>query len=226
MHAAPGSRRQVPRSLTYDPKLAAMLSNPVAEIETLRGATLGSIATPRSLPAGGAVALFGTGKLSTTFDLVAEITLPAGKPVAFGLAVLASSAGGPGAGVDINVPNVVAGVLLHINVSAPDQATGARTVDVSASVPHATAVGFNNSHSFQHPDAAAIELRVLVDRMMVEAFVGGGRGVVTTPVLLPGKDPLAGGAFLFSPGYAESAVDIASATAWEMGCGWASYPYQ
>ena len=46
---------------------------------------------------------------------------------------------------------------------------GSWTVDVSASVPHATAVGFNNSHSFQHPDAAVIELRVLVDRMMVEA---------------------------------------------------------
>ena len=55
----------------------------------------------------------------------------------------------------------------------------------------------------------------------VEAFIGGGRGVVSTPVLFPGKDPKRVGAMITA---GSGGVTVDSGSAWEMGCGWAQYP--
>ena len=57
--------------------------------------------------------------------------------------------------------------------------------------------------------------------VLVEAFVGDGRGVVTTPVLAPGKDPTKAGCFLSA---GAGSVTVNSFGAYEMGCGWAQYP--
>ena len=77
--------------------------------------------------------------------------------------------------------------------------------------------------SFELPATeTTLALRILADRTLVEAFVGDGRGVVTTPVLAPGKDPTKAGCFL-SAG-AGGTVTVNSYEAYEMGCGWAQYP--
>ena len=43
------------------------------------------------------------------------------------------------------------------------------------------------------------------------------------PVLLPGKDPARNGV-VFGAGPGGGTYILESATAWPMGCGWASYP--
>ena len=81
-------------------------------------------------------------------------------------------------------------------------------------------------------------IRVLVDRTIVETFVGGGRGVVATPVLAPGgnrtgiyfaagstdnsKDAALTG--LGGVAAAATGVTVADVVVWSMGCGWASFP--
>ena len=198
----------VPRSITYDRTLQALIAQPVAELATLRGDVLGAVSATTTVEPGGALAVFKKGATATAFDLEAEISLPAGKAASFGAAILASAADN-------------AAVLLNVNVSAPGP-DGVREVNMSASVPHATAAGYNATHSFRHPDAPVIALRVLADRMMVEIFVGGGRGAVTTPVLAPGKEPLNAGAYILAG--VDTELVVAAASAWKMGCGWARYP--
>ena len=71
----------------------------------------------------------------------------------------------------------------------------------------------------------------------VEAFIGGGRGVVSTPVLFPGKNPKRVGATIAAAapaaaaaaaaagaGAAGAGLTLESASAEAMGCGWAQYP--
>ena len=66
-----------------------------------------------------------------------------------------------------------------------------------------------------------MQLRVLVDRSIVETFAGSGRGVVSTPVLNPGKDLTRTGVFLIA---GDQSVTVMESSAWAMGCGWGSYP--
>ena len=68
-------------------------------------------------------------------------------------------------------------------------------------------------------------LRILVDKAIIEVFVGGGRGVLALPVLAPPPKPSeeGGGTFLFvEPG--GQAATVSTVMAWEMGCGWSAYP--
>jgi hypothetical protein len=124
---------------------------------------------------------------------------------------------------------------------------GLRRVNVTAGVPGTSrkSAAYNSSFSFNITGTAtSMAVRVLADRTLVELFVAGGLGVVTTPVLAPGKDPSRAGAFVFVPQSAAQsaagdddsaeaaaaaegggAVTVSSASAWEMGCGWAPGGY-
>jgi hypothetical protein len=54
----------------------------------------------------------------------------------------------------------------------------------------------------------------------LELFLGSGRGVVALPVTpTPGRTQL-----YIDSIEGEEAVVVSSASAWEMGCGWAQYP--
>ena len=108
----------------------------------------------------------------------------------------------------------VAEVLLTINATT---LPGYTTYSVSAEVPFATTATYNTTLAFNMSDAT-LPLRVVADRTLVEVFLGGGRGVVSTPVLAPGKSPDNGGVFFSAPA---APFTVASASAWEMGCGWA-----
>ena len=175
-----------------------MLALPVKELETLRNASLGA-RTATTVDAAHPLAAFDT--TSTTFDLEAELTLPVN-----GSATVALLAASPS----------VAEVLLTINATT---LPGYTTYSVSAEVPFATTATYNTTLAFNMSDGAAtLPLRVVADRTLVEVFLGGGRGVVSTPVLVPGKSPDNGGVFFSAPA---APYTVASASAWEMGCGWA-----
>ena len=197
-----GSCLTVPRELTYAYSAATgegrMLALPVKEIETLRNASLG-VRTAITVDAAHPLAAFDT--TSTTFDLEAELTLPVN-----GSATVALLAASPS----------VAEVLLTINATT---LPGYTTYSVSAEVPFATTATYNTTLAFNMSGGeATLPLRVVADRTLVEVFVGGGRGVVSTPVLEPGKSPDNGGVFFSAPA---APYTVASASAWEMGCGWA-----
>jgi hypothetical protein len=63
--------------------------------------------------------------------------------------------------------------------------------------------------------ATTLAVRALLDRTILEVFIGNGRLAITSAVGAP--PPTARGAYVT----AHSAVGVAGASAWEMGCGWA-----
>ena len=88
-------------------------------------------------------------------------------------------------------------------------------------MPHATNAAFNTSGiTFLLPASEPLAIRALADRVLVEVFVGGGRGVVSRPCS-PGERPHAGGRVRHQLG--RCALTLASSAAWAMGCGWARY---
>ncbi len=151
----------VPREVNYDPKLQKLLALPIREIATLRGASLASITTPLSVPAGSSHPLVTSG---TSFDFESAVSLPTpGTRVSFTLAVLAAS------GTD-------AEVLIQVNISALDHSAAdtttavAHNVSVAVGVPGATSkqANVNTTLSFLLPSTEAnLALRVLVDRSIV-----------------------------------------------------------
>lgn len=221
-----------PREITYDANLQRLHALPVAELAQLRGETLGEYTQPTPVSPGvaGAVALFEDGKGSTSFDLEAEVKLPSSTGIdstKFQLSLLASSTHN----AEVIVKIVVGAVSTDTGGSG-----GVRLVNVTTGVPGATSrrqPGYNSSLSFPFPATESVlALRVLADRTLVELFVGNGRGVVTTPVLAPGKDSSRTGAFLSVPSVGDVAggtdapvVTLQSARAWEMGCGWSPGGY-
>ena len=68
-----------------------------------------------------------------------------------------------------------------------------------------------------------LAVRVLADRTIIETYVGGGRGVVTSPVGRPPNDLASAKVFLRNTD-TRAALMVESLEAWELGCGWASYP--
>eukprot|EP01052_Picozoa_sp_SAG31_P037127 SAG31_NODE_4745_length_2985_cov_2.095634_1_plen_216_part_00 len=212
-HNGPGTSncQTIPRELTYDSVKQKLLSLPAAEITSLRTGIISkhsavhvAIEHPLSLVNGG----------TTSFDLEFVVELPqvASNSSWFGLSILAS----PSA-------TTKAAVLLSFNVSASATASN-RAVIMSLGVPdQPRRSALNTTVAFELPvGSAAMEVRVLVDRSIVEIFAGGGRGVISVPVLSPGKDPAATEVLLNSQ--AAAGVDLGSSCAWAMGCGWARYP--
>jgi sucrose-6-phosphate hydrolase SacC (GH32 family) len=220
-----------PREITYDVDLQRLHALPVAELAQLRGKSLGEQTrpTPISPGAAGAVALFEDGKGSTSFDLELEVALPSSTgsgSTEFELSLLASST----TNAEVIATVAIGAVALNTGGS-----TGVRQINVTTGVPGTTPrrqPGYNSSLSFPFPATERVlALRVLADRTLVELFVGNGRGVVTTPVLAPGKDSSRTGAFLSVSATAEAGridapkVTLQSARAWEMGCGWSPGGY-
>jgi sucrose-6-phosphate hydrolase SacC (GH32 family) len=221
-----------PREVFYDPQLQKLRALPVMELASLRQEVLG---TRQSVPVTAAkpIAIFDDAKTSLSFDLEVEISLPGtrarsgvgdGISIAFGLAIMAATSTDAEVFLDV----IVSETVYHGNGNSNGNGNGFRTVNISTGVPHTTPkqATLNASFSFQLPEGEAdhIALRVLADRTIVEVFVGEGRGVITTGVLSPGAQDLTHNkAFLYTK-EETSSVQIKSATAWAMGCGWARYP--
>ena len=195
----------IPRELTYDTALNSLRSNPVAELAKLRGAALGSLAAPVTLPGAGgpALAVFDAGKTSVTSDMELIVAVPT-EGLSFGVAIMAAD-------------RDTAEIILHVH-AGPSGSDGLRPVNLSvtsAGKPYAAG-------SFVVPsDEKTMAVRVLADRMLAEIFVASGRAVVAVPVAAPGKAPKNAGAYVFAD---KTSVTVKSADAWRMGCGWARYP--
>jgi hypothetical protein len=196
------------REITYEHASQQLLMWPVDELLQLRDPTpLGTLSAPASLPnAHATTALFTSN--STSFDAEATLALPSsGGKTSFGMAIMAARApvaGGP----------VSASAVLMVIVSAVDPADGARLVSMSlASLASKDPSDHLIQYNFSLP-ASETELgvRVLADAELVEAFVAGGRGVITIPTVAP----VHGGAGLYLLGGAAGAATVESATAWAM----------
>ena len=191
-----------PREVEYEPRTNRLVSRPVAELRALRGAVLGRrgrnvLAPSETLP------LFDPGSGSLTFDLVLNVTLPAAGPVALTVAVGAASA-------------VDAALSALVNVGAPCARSGLRNVTVTGlSFP-----GFAAPLRFPlfAPAAGAeLPIRVLADRTIAELFVAGA--AVSGPMADTSNRTAA-----YVAADASTGVTVGSSIAWDMGCGWATYP--
>ncbi len=76
-------------------------------------------------------------------------------------------------------------------------------------------LGADVRYSFAAPASAPLSVRVLVDTILVESFVGGGRGVASVP--LKQAPPRASKASLWVAGTGARV----KGSVWAMGCGWA-----
>ena len=228
------------RELKYDVAHKALVSNPVEELEQLRTSSLANMTAPISIPAGGSSEIPGTAHndAAASSDVLITFELPAdGSAVAFGACVLASS--GPRGG-GLGQPEVggpwrpgglcgdaanSSGVPVLANLSAVDPEDGTRSGTVSIGVqrlPHPVFITI-------YKDETEFDMRILVDRCIVEAFVMGGRHAFTSmgpqDAHEAGKNPVPsvpGTAMLLM---AETAITVKSAQVYSMGCGWTDPPY-
>ena len=197
-----------PREVLYDAPTQSLRSLPINELKLLREASIGlALSKPLPVAAGASLALLASNVTgSTGFDLGVEIALNAADTAELSLLILAASA-------DETNGAPAAQVTLTIAVGAVVGGLRAATLSASPGVSNA---------SFAIPAAElTLSLRVLVDRNLVESFVGGGRAVVTSPVGKSG-DMAAAKVFLVNKG--SKALTVSSVQAFEMSCGRASYP--
>ena len=207
------------REVSYDPKLATLISNPVRELVQLRNGTLASEQNVRVAP-GTPHVVPGTGAPAdaSTADVVLRIALPAATSTAaaVGVSVLANvSAGAP-----------FGGILTIVSFSAPD-ANGTMTALASIRTLNPCGSGSEGLVQASFPilnGEAALDLRILVDRSVVEVFVQGGRAVFSktfAPSVIYVSDiHVAVHAFGDAPLTLET-IDVHS-----MGCGWTDPPWQ
>lgn len=217
----------VPRELNYDDTTQRLLTNPVAELAALRNGTIASEEGVHLTPSR-VHTMQGTGDgAAASADIEVEFALPpSGKESAvFSVIVLANKGYVVGDGGN----NISSGVTVTLAVSArqPDGTRiGTATISAVGAAPCLAASPYCQNSTIPEngrPAKAsfavlagevAVALRILVDRVLVEAFVQHGR-VAFTKSFIPQRwqdsavHLLAGG---------EATVN--KAAVWSMGCGW------
>ena len=208
----------MPREIHYHPRLRTLVANPVRELVSLRNGTLTqekevglSAGVPHMLPgtAGGEAA---------SADIEITVTLPA-EAVAVGVVVLSNADYAPnGIGPDNH------GVQVSVTLSAR-RGDGSRTGWANISAHNAAAcvpgtkfpcADYRSARAplTMLPEDTVLRLRVLVDRVVVEAFVQGGRVQFTKSYIPPSiRDSVV---HVFS----NVTTTAPSVSAWSMGCGW------
>jgi sucrose-6-phosphate hydrolase SacC (GH32 family) len=188
----------LPREITFDSDLLQLLSNPLDELDALRGDVLGnSISEPQVLQKNDVLTLFSVPgavpyDMKVTFGLMKE-HLPFTAKIQFPTAFTSSP-------------------FLIITVAPPTTPRAARTVTLSG-IAHL----YQNT-TFAFPAfASELDVRILYDRTIMEVFVAGGRSVVTYGIP-DAQVPVATNVSIAAA--ASTPVTLTSANAWEMGCGW------
>lgn len=186
------------RELSYDHKTDQLVSYPVAEYSALRNATFmegkgmtlakGALTTLPVPQSAG-----GAVDVSASFD-VAALSGPAQD---FGIVVRAPKGGTAG------------GVKISFSVLAPD-ASGVRVV-------HTTS-GTSNLEPVKVMPGETLDVRVLVDRPLVEAFVMGGRAAAVSADTTFNVAQTS--VHLFNSGTVP--ISASKVSAYGMGCGWAA----
>ena len=210
------------REVAYDPRIASLVSNPVKELLGLRNGTLASETNVRVTPSAPHI-VAGTGAPhdASTSDVVVRMLVPTdgGAPSAVGVRALANV-------TDDGLP--FGGILTVVNFTARD-ANG--TMHATASIRTLDPCGRGSSGlstaSFSIlKGESAIDLRLLVDRSVVEVFVMGGRVVFSAtyaPSVLYVPDTHIA---LHAWGSTTGGVTATSIEVYSMGCGWTDPPYQ
>ena len=121
--------------------------------------------------------------------------------------------------------NPFGGVLTIVNFTTPNATTGIMLATASIRTLN-PCMGGNTGVTVAvfpiHKDEEVLDIRVLVDRSLVEVFVMGGRVVFTKTYTLP---------LLYVPDthvalHSWGAAATASVDVFSMGCGWADEPWQ
>jgi sucrose-6-phosphate hydrolase SacC (GH32 family) len=200
----------VVRSISFDAELQRLLAQPVAELAALRRTVLLRRAlTITASPAKKEALLELRG--AAAFDLELNVTLPSrsnGDSASFSVTVLDFGVGSfSRGGVTVALSALSASSVL-MQIGTTERASGRW-------------LGGSSNHSFPlkaGERSSALQLRLLVDHLSVEAFAVGGRGVASTivdyNVSLP-FPPTPPSAYVL--GAAGTRVEM---TAWEMGCAW------
>ena len=205
------------RTLRYDAARDALASQPVAEYARLRNGSLAALRDVELL-AGGTRTLPLPVGAGAAMDVELVLVLPsaaAGRAsradtptsspaVTFGLDVLASTT------------NRSAATQLLVHIGAPRH-DGTRVANISLASSRGVARGALVRASWLlDASETSLDVRVLVDRSIIEAFAAGGRAVVTA------RDyPAASETATRVWAGKEAGLRIERLDAWSMGCGWA-----
>jgi sucrose-6-phosphate hydrolase SacC (GH32 family) len=184
----------VVRELRFDPVQQSLVSLPVAELASLRGALLTNF-SGKTLAAGQPVLTVANGSVATVADIEIDIEMPKGA-AAFKVDIGALGAHIQLACSPASVSHPVAGCTLF----APGRGRGKTT---------------RQSYNLG-PGETATSLRVLVDKVVLEVFAGGGRSTATVATNKGGVDPSTA---VISVGLSVGQATLAGRV-WSMGCGW------
>ena len=191
------------RELRYDPDLKKLVALPVAEVASLRGPALAQL-KQKTLAQGERAVLVAPGANSSAVTADVELTI-AMPPTPFRLSF--GALGPPGGGISAQL------------ACSPTAASkpGACTLFAPSGRP-----GQKTRQAFPlKPGENSTELRVLVDKVVVEIFAGGGRAVRTVAAK-GGVDATQAAVWV----QAEAGNVTVSGGAWGMGCGWLESPDQ
>ena len=178
------------RVLSWERATRRLISYPPHELAGLRNGTLWNHSA--AVPRGANLSL--THAAGTAMDLVVRFGLPGAPPAVpftLGASVFAAADGTGGTELTVLVAAAGGGMAATLQIGG-------------------------NSNKTTFPILAGertLELRALVDRSIVEWFVGGGRAVKTDRAYLEGSHA----AVFCSGGGGVTSVDV---TAFDMGCGW------
>ena len=229
---AVGSALSLLRELKYDAAIQSLVSNPMPELAILRDQAPLFAAAHEALPpgtlftlplpstnAGNTVDVAATFNLDLDVDQLSSQPEEAGGFVAFAVGVFAKAG------------SVSESVLINVNVStAADPATGWRKGTVLVGPENGSGAGTSAgcpTKSRRECWAAdfnlvrgqtEVEVRVLLDRSIIEVFVAGGRvsGLVTT---LPAAQEYSK-IHLVASAMNAGPIAATNISAWGMGCGW------
>lgn len=232
----------VPRELNYDDTTQRLLSNPVHELSALRNGTVAA-ETQVSLTPGVLHTVAGTeGGVASSVDIEIEFALPTGtsEVATYSTIVLANAAYVVGGGGE----NASSGVVIALTLLPPrlGDSNGVRkgvaTISAVGAAPCVAASPYcenatkpENGRAVSAPftvraNESVLTLRVLLDRVVVEAFVQGGQVAFTKSFVPPRWQNSAVHLFVEGGGGVArgSAVSGSSAKVgvWSMGCGWVS----
>lgn len=173
------------RELKFEPHTTGLVANPVAELQGLRNASLVSEAHI-VVNDGEPHLLTGTeGRRAISADIELQWALLQAK-LTFGAVVLAPIILPPPAGSVGGGEGGLSGVSVTMSVAAATVADGSREAQLV--VRHGGAnPGSSGTHAFTvFPGETLLTMRLLVDRVVVEAFIQGGR-IAYTKTFVPAE---------------------------------------
>ena len=209
----------VPRELHWEPATHGLLANPVDELVGLRNGSLYASSTNLTVEDGTPQLLQGTEggqAISADVELSWELPPPTVSSATFGVLVLSA----PAEQTLANNSGVT--VTVRVEAAAADDSRAATLTVFGCGSVGPGQVGTCGTQAGARPHRFTVlkgeqrlQMRLLIDRTIVEAFVLGGR-VAFTKVHTPADWRHSSVQLLASNGSAMCAV----ANVWSMGCGW------